>query len=302
METRILDWDDVQGLLAGLSDRLGEGSVVWGVPRGGSHVASMLSVRGVRVALSPVEATVAVDDVIDTGRTAERVLDRYGIETLALVTRHEGEPYYLFPWERAELDAGLDADARDHVTRLLLLLGDEPQRAELQQTPDRVVESWKTLFAGYRPEWADLKATLNWFSERTPEMIVVRDISFLSTCEEHLLPFFGTVGVAYLPNDHALGESKLHQIVSVVSRKLQSQQRMTREIGEVLFDAERTRGVAVRSRATHLCFAALGAEREGVTVEETWLSGAFETDPKTRSRFLEATGWSTGAFGGGTSA
>ena len=249
METRILDWDDVQGLLAQLSDRLGEGSVVWGVPRGGSHVASMLSVRGVRVALSPVEATVAVDDVIDTGRTAERVLDRYGIETLALVTRHEGEPYYLFPWERAELDAGLDADARDHVTRLLLLLGDEPQRAELQQTPDRVVESWKTLFAGYRPEWADLKATLNWFSERTPEMIVVRDISFLSTCEEHLLPFFGTVGVAYLPNDHALGESKLHQIVSVVSRKLQSQQRMTREIGEVVFDAERTRGVAVHAPA-----------------------------------------------------
>ena len=168
--------------------------MVWGVPRGGSHVASMLSVRGVRVALSPVEATVAVDDVIDTGRTAERVLDRYGIETLALVTRHEGEPYYLFPWERAELDAGLDADARDHVTRLLLLLGDEPQRAELQQTPDRVVESWKTLFAGYRPEWADLKATLNWFSERKPEMIVVRDSSFLSTCEEHLLPFFGAVG------------------------------------------------------------------------------------------------------------
>ena len=139
---------------------------------------------------------------------------------------------------------GWDADARDHVTRLLLLLGDEPQRAELQETPDRVVESWKTLFAGYRPEWADLKATLNWFSERTPEMIVVRDISFLSTCEEHLLPFFGTVGVAYLPNDHALGESKLHQIVSIVSRKLQSQQRMTREIGEVVFDAERTRGVA----------------------------------------------------------
>ena len=107
METRILDWDDVQGLLAGLSDRLGEGSVVWGVPRGGSHVASMLSVRGVRVALSPVEATVAVDDVIDTGRTAERVLDRYGIETLALVTRHEGEAVLPLPWERAELDARL---------------------------------------------------------------------------------------------------------------------------------------------------------------------------------------------------
>ena len=65
---------------------------------------------------------------------------------------------------------------------------------------------------------------------------------------------------------------------------------MTREIGEVVFDAERTRGVAVHSRATHLCFAALGAEREGVTVEETWLSGAFETDPATRSRFLEAIG------------
>ena len=102
-------------------------------------------------------------------------------------------------------------------------------------------------------------------------MIVVRDISFLSSCEEHLLPFFGTVGVAYLPNDHALGESKLHQIVSVVSRKLQSQQRMAREIGEVVFDAA----------------------REGVTVEPRRGrrgDGAFETDPATRSRFHEATG------------
>ena len=288
METRILDWDDVQGLLAALGDRLAEDAVVWGVPRGGSHVASMLSARGVPVALAPEEATIAVDDVIDTGRTAERVRRRYGIETLALVTRREGEPYYLFPWERAELDAGMDADARDHVTRLLLLLGDEPQRAELQDTPDRVVESWKTLYAGYRSEPAELRASLNWFSEVTPELIVVRDIAFLSTCEEHLLPFFGTVGLAYLPNDHALGESKLHQVVNVVSRRLQNQQRMTREIGEVVFDAERTRGVAVHSRATHLCFAALGAEREGVTVEETWLSGAFETEPQTRSRFLDA--------------
>ena len=174
---------------------------------------------------------------------------------------------------------------KELIKRLILELGEDPNRPGLLKTPQRVESSLKFLTSGYS---MDIKKILNGaiFKERYDEMVVVRDIEFYSLCEHHLLPFFGKVHIAYIPDGNIIGLSKIPRIVEVFSRRLQVQERMTVQIAESLNENLKPLGVAVVVEAKHLCMIMRGVEKKLSVATTSCLKGIFKKDPRTREEFL----------------
>ncbi len=171
------------------------------------------------------------------------------------------------------------------VEKLLTELGEDPTREGLQATPERVARSLRFLTDGYQLDAADaVRDAL--FEQDYDEMVVVRDISFYSLCEHHILPFFGVAHVAYAPQGRVLGLSKVPRLVDVYAHRLQLQERMTRQIAEGMEEVTRPAGVAVVVEARHLCMEMRGVERAGQTVTSCML-GCFREDARTRAEFLQ---------------
>jgi GTP cyclohydrolase I len=172
------------------------------------------------------------------------------------------------------------------VEGLLKELGEDPGREGLQRTPGRVARSLRFLTSGYQQ---DPIAILNnaVFEETYDEMVLVKDIDFYSLCEHHLLPFFGRVHVAYIPDGRIVGLSKLPRMVGMFARRLQVQERLTTDIASAIETVLRPRGVAVVAEAIHLCMMMRGVEQQNAFAITSSLRGAFSDDPKTRAEFME---------------
>jgi len=168
---------------------------------------------------------------------------------------------------------------------MLVLLGEDPERAGLLRTPERVSESLHWLTRGYGQSVPDIVAGAV-FQERHENMVLVRDIEIYSMCEHHLLPFFGKAHVAYLPNGKILGLSKIPRVVDVFARRLQVQERMTDQIAEALMGVLEPLGVGVVIEAYHLCMMMRGVEKQNSKTVTSALRGAFRDDDKTRDEFL----------------
>jgi GTP cyclohydrolase I len=171
------------------------------------------------------------------------------------------------------------------VTGLLKEMGEDPGRDGLQRTPDRVARSLRFFSEGYGK---DPKEVLNgaMFDVDYDEMVIVKDIEFYSLCEHHLLPFFGRVHVAYIPNGKVVGLSKVPRLIEVFARRLQVQERFTVNIAETLEELLRPRGVAVVVEAAHLCMMMRGVQQQNSSAITSSLRGVFERDPKTRAEFM----------------
>ncbi|MFQ6028201.1 MAG: GTP cyclohydrolase I FolE [Dehalococcoidia bacterium] len=272
-----LTWEDIDARL----ERLNLAGVrVWGIPRGGAIVAGLARRFGAIPVDNPAEAQVALEDIIDSGSTAREVLEKHGLSSLALVNKlEEGiDQWVHFPWEG---DSRLDIAGS--VRRIIEHLGEDPNREGLRDTPVRVVESWSKLYQGYQIEPS---ALLRWFEDDTDEMIICKDIQFYSTCEHHMLPFFGKVGVAYIPCGKVIGISKLARVVDAFARRLQIQERLTRQIGGLL--EPHVAGVAVHVEARHLCMMARGVSQQESVLVTNYLTGPFRDKPEARSEFLAA--------------
>ena len=172
------------------------------------------------------------------------------------------------------------------IRQLLAELGEDPAREGLRDTPKRVEKAFRFLTSGYT---ADVDATLNnaLFSVDYNEMVIVRDIDFYSLCEHHLLPFFGTCHIAYIPQGRVLGLSKIPRLVDIYARRLQIQERMTNEIAETLREKVDPLGVAVVMEATHLCMSMRGVEKQNSCAVTSAMLGVFRDDARTRMEFLE---------------
>ena len=186
-----------------------------------------------------------------------------------------------------EFDEVGDVELTHLISELITGLGEDVEREGLVKTPHRVERSLKFLTSGYDVSVDDvLNGAL--FQAEGSEMVVVKGIEFYSLCEHHMLPFFGTAHIAYIPGDTILGLSKFARVVDVFARRMQVQERMTSQIADALERALKPRGIAVVTEASHLCMMMRGVEKQGSTTRTSAMRGAFKDDHRTRQEFLEA--------------
>jgi GTP cyclohydrolase I len=278
----ILTDTEVRKLSVTLSERIDAALAIgksydslYAVPMGGYPVAAMLS-ELLTLPLTTVvrKNTLIVDDLIDSGRT----LSDYKNDKAVLLVKNnrmtevnyfaeQADGWVVFPWEKCN-------GAHDIVTRMMQYIGEDVTREGLIETPQRVVNSWKHLFSGYsfKPE-----TLIKSFSKETyDEMILLRDCEFYSTCEHHLLPFFGTASIAYIPDKKIIGISKLARILEAFARRLQIQERIGENIADFIEESIQPKGVAVLLEAQHFCMTARGVEKQKSKMVTSTLRGAFK--------------------------
>lgn len=171
------------------------------------------------------------------------------------------------------------------VKTMLELMGENPYREGLLRTPTRIFSTYEFLTSGYKQ---DLEEILNnaLFESSNNEMILVRDIEFYSLCEHHLLPFFGRVHVAYIPDSKVVGLSKIPRLVEVFARRLQIQEQLTEQIADVLMQSVGAKGVGVVIEARHMCIEMRGIQKANSTTSTSALRGLFLKNEKTREEFF----------------
>lgn len=183
-------------------------------------------------------------------------------------------------------DNGKPATLEGLVNQLLTVLGEDPKRSGLEETPSRVAKALTFFTKGYQQNVDDLvNGAL--FPIEYDEMVIVRDIDFFSLCEHHLLPFFGKCHVGYIPDKRVVGLSKIPRIVDVFSRRLQVQERLTVQIAETLQEKLKPIGVGVVVEARHLCMMMRGVEKQNTLAVTSHMLGAFRKQQQTRDEFLK---------------
>ncbi len=172
------------------------------------------------------------------------------------------------------------------ITQILKAVGEDPERDGLRFTPERVARMYAELLGGYS---ADPTRTVGSaiFEIKYDEMVIVRDIEFYSLCEHHILPFMGRVHVAYLPDGKVLGLSKIPRIVDIYARRLQVQERMTRQVADFILELLKPKGVAVVVEALHLCSMMRGVKKHDARMTTSAMHGAFRANLATRQEFLD---------------
>ncbi len=181
---------------------------------------------------------------------------------------------------------GQPPELQSIVERMLVILGEDPERKGLQRTPERIDKMLRFMTQGYEQ---DVDQLLNGalFEIDYDEMVIVKDIDFFSLCEHHLLPFYGRCHVGYLPNKRVVGLSKIPRVVDAFSRRLQVQERLTVQIAETLHSKLKAHGVGVVMEARHLCMMMRGVEKQNTLAVTSEMLGVFRTQQQTRDEFLK---------------
>ncbi len=198
-------------------------------------------------------------------------------DTKTVVKLPKAQPVLLADPQSGEIAANVES--------ILKELGEDPSRDGLLRTPMRAEKAMRFLTSGYH---ADIEQIVNGalFDVEYDEMVVVKDIEFFSLCEHHMLPFYGKMHVAYLPNKKVIGLSKVPRIVDMFARRLQVQERLTQQVAEAIQDVLDTRGVGVIAEARHFCMMMRGVEKQHSSTATSSMLGAFRKDKATRDEFL----------------
>ncbi|MBR6457805.1 MAG: GTP cyclohydrolase I FolE [Bacteroidales bacterium] len=182
-------------------------------------------------------------------------------------------------------DLKVTEEIAKHVKSILDLLGEDAAREGLQKTPERVAKAMQFMTKGYREDGVQIIRSAM-FEEEYSQMVLVKDIELYSICEHHMLPFIGKCHVAYIPNGHITGLSKIARVVETYARRLQVQERLTVQIRDCIQEALHPLGVAVVIEANHTCMQIRGVEKSNAVTTTSAFSGAFLNSEKTRNEFL----------------
>lgn len=270
-----ISWNEVYERLAYLP--AGENKA-YGIPRGGSVVAGLTG----RAVDDPKDADFIVDDIRNSGKTAKEYEERFNLHVFTLFdkqteTRLKGK-WVRFPWEEEP-----EIDIQSVVLRQLEFIGEDVEREGLRETPARVIRSWSKLYGGYDENPDDLIKVFD--KEDYDEMVILRDVEFYSTCEHHLLPFFGRAHVAYIPSKKVIGVSKMARLLEIYSRRLQTQERLTEQVATFLMDRLKAQGAGCVLEASHLCMTARGVEKQRSKMVTSSLKGSFQNH-EVREEFM----------------
>lgn len=273
---------------------------IYGIPRGGIIPASLVCEKlnnsfgktAASLCESPLEANCFIDDIVDSEKTKRWFMETYLLHKPSfhsLVNKKKSKTDYekgwiSFPWERMDNKTTVE----DNIIRILQHIGEDVGREGLVDTPARVIRSWNKLFGGYKE---DPKSIITTFSEEQyDEMVLVKDIEFYSTCEHHMLPFYGKAHIAYIPKKSIIGVSKLARLLEIYARRLQIQERICDQVVNDLMSLLNPLGAACIIEAQHFCMTARGVEKQSAKMRTTSLRGVFREDPKARQELLLAIG------------
>lgn len=259
---------------------------IFGVPRGGLHIAALLhglTIESQRlIAVDKEEdAHIIVDDVIDSGATRDEYLTCTGKPFVAALDKQamKTDTWIVFPWERYEEPSGPEHNIR----RLLQFIGEDPTREGLQDTPMRVIKSYSELFAGYKTDVASLFTIFE--DDTCDEMVILKDIEFYSMCEHHMQLFYGRGHIGYIPDSRVVGISKLARVLDAYSRRLQIQERISKQVTTALDHHLSPLGSACVLEASHSCIRCRGVGKQHSRMVTSSMTGAFRK-AAVRNEFL----------------
>jgi GTP cyclohydrolase I len=266
---------------------------VFAIPRGGIPAAyAIRQHRYFDFVDHPADADYIVDDLIDSGKTMERVIrlanearntyEDSGPTPVVLLDKQRDPsiPWIVFPWEGDAVGS-----FEDNVLRMLQFIGEDPTRGGLLETPARVAKAWEFWASGYVKDPADILKVFEDGAEGCDEMVLVKGIPFYTHCEHHLAPFFGRATVAYIPDGRIVGLSKINRLVDCFARRLQVQERLTTQIADAINEHLKPKGVGVLIEARHLCMESRGVCQQGHTTTTSALRGVMLEGP-VRQEFL----------------
>lgn len=273
--------------------------LVYPVPRGGipafyvvrDHYNRLTIDYPLNIAPNPAHADVFIDDLVDSGRTRDRmILASPNAVFLSLFDKGASimleKAWLVFPWEATE-----ESSADDIFIRLLQFIGEDPSRGGLKETPVRMAKAWRHWTSGYGKEAVDIIKQFEDGSEDYNEMIHTQGIPFYSHCEHHLAPFFGTVTFAYIPKlkGKIVGLSKMNRLIDVFARRLQVQERLTVQVIDSFCKELDPLGAGITVRARHLCIESRGVQQQGCITTTSAFRGVMFDKPEARAEFFNLT-------------
>ncbi len=265
-----ITWNDIYKRLKVITDK--GYCKYYGIPRGGQVVAGLTG----KAVDTIEECDVIIDDIYDSGNTAKKYEKHKKPMEFLYDKRVEPDlPWIVFPWEN-QFERGFESD----IVRILERIGEDPKREGLKDTPKRVVKAWIELTTP--PEFNPTVFDANGYDQ----MIIENGINYYTFCEHHMLPFFGTASIGYIPNDTIIGISKLSRCVEYFSKRLNTQEYLTNNISDYLWDRLNPRGVGVIVRGRHLCQEMRGVKKRGEMITSS-LKGVMLEKGVARKEFLE---------------
>lgn len=264
--------------------------LLYGIPRGG--IPASLAVMGflpdAKVVDDPSQASIFIDDLIDSGQTEQRYKNNFpGIPFYALFDKRlpwiNSGTWLVFPWE---MNGEEDESGHDIVIRLLQYIGEDPSRGGLKDTPARVVRAWKEWATGYDQDPAEVMKTFEDGAKGYDELVIVHNVPVISKCEHHLADIIGHAHIGYIPNGKIVGLSKLARLVDMFARRLQVQERMTNQIADVMVEHLNPIGAGVIIRATHACMSTRGVKVHGSVTTTSAMRGALLEKVAAREEFI----------------
>jgi len=271
---------DINILAAKIVDHYCQYDSIYGVPRGGIPLAVALS-RELGIPLVEVidERTLIVDDLVAAGRTRSRFMRN----DFVCIHIKDFTPSSLLPtfwvckencWINYFWEAN-ESNIQDHIVRLIEYIGEDPCRAGMKETPDRIVKSWEEIFAGYKQDVKEVFKTFDDEKEQFGGLVYMKGVEFYSMCEHHWLPFSGQAFIAYIPNGPVIGVSKLARLLDIFACRFQMQERIGEQVTNALMEYLKPLGAACLIEAKHLCMTCRGIKKQHSVMGYSSLKGLF---------------------------